>query len=75
MTMDKINEDELKNLQKKYGFKFCKIKGTNVINITKHPDNPRFVIVDFDEFTTMLKKRKLAIYRGQGDFLKIMMDR
>ena len=69
--MEKITEDELKKLQKKYGFRFCRIKGTQIINITKH-ENPRFDVIDIDEFTTALKKRKLALYRGQGDFLKIM---
>ena len=75
MVMEKINDTELKRLQNKYKFKFCKIEGTNVINITKHPDNPRLVIIDFDTFVTTLKKRKLAVYRDQGDFLKIMKDR
>ena len=69
--MEKINDDELKKLQKKYGFRFCRIKGTQIINITKH-ENPRFDVIDIDEFTNALKKRKLAVYRGQGDFLKIM---
>ena len=69
--MEKISEDELKKLQKKYGFRFCRIKGTQIINITKN-ENPRFEVIDIDEFTSALKKRKLAVYRGQGDFLKIM---
>ena len=72
--MKKIDEDDLKKLQKKYGFKFCKIEGTNVINITKHPDNPKLIIIDFDEFTKTLKKRNLAVYRSDNDFLKIMKD-
>ena len=69
--MEKIGEDELRKLQKKYGFRFCRIKGTQIINITKH-ENPKFEVIDIDEFTAALKKRKLAVYRGQGDFLKIM---
>jgi len=71
--MEKINDEELKKLQKKYGFRFCRIKGTQIINISKHED-PRFEVIDIDEFTKTLKKRKLAVYRGQGDFLKIMKE-
>lgn len=74
MSMEKISEDELKKLQKKYGFRFCRIKGTQIINITKH-DNPRFDVIDFDEFTKTLKKRKLAVYKSNNDFLKIMKNK
>ena len=49
MSMEKLNDTKLKELQKKYGFKFGRVKGTNIINIIKH-ENPRFEIIDFDEF-------------------------
>lgn len=69
--MKKVSKAELERLQKKYKFKFCRIKGTQIVNICKHK-NPRFEVIDMDEFLKVLKKRKLAVYRGQGDFLKIM---
>lgn len=71
MPMEKISNEELLRLQKKYGFKFCRIKGTQVVNIAKHKSD-RFEVIDFEEFTATLKRRKLAVYKDKKDFLKIM---
>lgn len=69
--MKKISTQELKRLQRKYGFKLCRIKGTNIVNIRKHR-NPNLEDIDMDTFEKTLKKRKLAVYKSDNDFLKIM---
>ena len=75
MTMKKISNEDLLKLQKKYGFKYVKVKGTQVVNIAKTKSD-RMDIIDFEEFTVFLKKRKLAVYKSEkGDFLKIMSDK
>lgn len=75
MVMEKITNDELKKLQKKYGFKFVRINRTDVVNIAKKPTD-RMEVIDFETFVASLKKRKLAVYKaGKGDFLKIMKDK
>lgn len=73
MSMKKISNDDLMKLQKKYGFKFCKIKGTEVVNISKNITD-RVEEIDFDTFVAALKKRKLAVYKSENDFLKIMKN-
>ena len=73
--MKKISNDDVLKLQKKHGFKFVKVKGTQVVNIAKTKSD-RMDIIDFEEFTSFLKKRKLAVYKSEkGDFLKIMKDK
>jgi hypothetical protein len=72
MAMEKIDRKELERLRQKYKFKFCRVKGTGVINITKNPDNPRFEIIGIEDFVKELNNRKLAVYKSSNDFLKIM---
>jgi hypothetical protein len=74
MSMEKIDEKELIELQNKYDFKLAKVKGTEIVNIIKN-ESPRFEIIDRDEFFRILKKRRLSVYRSQNDFLKIMKDK
>lgn len=74
MVMEKISINELKELQNKYGFKFCKIKGTEVVNIRKHK-TPNTEDISLDEFEKLLKKRGLAVYKAENDWLKIMKEK
>jgi hypothetical protein len=72
--MIKIDEDTLRKLQKKYGFKFGRVKGTDIINILAKP-SPRFEVIDMEAFLATLNKRKLSVYKSEkGDFLKIMKN-
>lgn len=72
--MQKISIEELKKLQEKYGFKLCKVKNSEVVNIRKH-SNPNLEDIGWDEFERILKKRDLAVYKSDKDFLRIMRDR
>ncbi len=72
--MEKITIKELEKLQKKYGFKLARLKGTNGIHIMKH-NNDRMEIISLKDFEQALKKRGLAVYKSPNDFLKIMKDR
>ena len=73
-AMQKITEEELAKLQKKYGFKFCKIKNSDVVNICKSKSD-RVDIITKEDFLAALKKRKLAVYKSDNDFLKVMKDK
>lgn len=74
VRMTKISINELKDIAKKYDLKPCKVKDAEVVNIRKHP-NPRMDDIIWDEFERILKKRKLAVYKSDNDFLKIMRDK
>ena len=74
MAMEKIGAKELERLQRKYKFSFCRVKGSNIVQITKNPDNTRFEIIYIDEFVNALEKRKLAVYKSSNDFLKILKE-
>ncbi len=72
MTMDRVTLDEVKKVAEQYGLKPVKVKGTEVVNIRKHPDN-RLIEISWEEFDKALKKRGLAVYKAtESDFLKIM---
>jgi hypothetical protein len=72
--MRKISIEEFKNLQRKVGFKISKVKGTDIIRIRKK-DNPTLEDISWAEFERILKKRKLAVYKSDKNFFKIMRSR
>ena len=74
MPMQKVSKDELIHLQQKYGIHFCKKKGTTVITICKNVDD-RFIIIQLNEFISILNDRSLAVYKDKNDYLKIMKDK
>jgi phage terminase large subunit len=72
MTMEKITLEKTKKIAKHYGLKPVKIKGTEVVNIRKHPSD-KLAEISWEEFDETLKKRGLAVYKAtESDFLKIM---
>ena len=74
MGMERISIEELKSLAKKYRLHPCRIAGTDVVSIRKHA-SARYEDIEWDEFESILKKRKLAVYKARdSDFLKIMKD-
>ena len=75
MTMKKISIDEMKKIAKEYRLFPCKISGTSVVAIRKRRKD-KYIDIDWPEFESILKKRKLAIYKAtESDFVKIMKDK
>ncbi len=70
MVMEEISLNRAKTLAKKKGLKPGRVKGTNGVQFTKGR-NPRLEVIDWDEFETTLKKRRLAVYES-GGWMKIM---
>lgn len=74
MPMQKISMEKVKAIAKKYGLTPCKVKGTEMVNIRKKKTQ-RQQDISWEEFENFLKKRKLAVYRHDNDWLKIMKDK
>ena len=70
MAMEKITLDKARTIAKKKGLKPGRVKGTNGVQFTKGR-NQRLETIDWDEFETTLKKRRLAVYES-GGWMKIM---
>lgn len=73
MVMNEITLDKAKAIAKKKRLKPGRVKGTNGVQFTKGR-NPRLETIDWDEFATTLKKRRLAVYES-GGWMKIMKKR
>ena len=72
MTMDRIPLEEVKRIARQYGLKPVKVKGTEVVNIRKHPSD-KLAEISWEEFGELLKTKGLAVYKAtESDFLKIM---
>ena len=75
MPMLKLKLEEVRRIADEYGLRPCKVKGEDVVNIRKKPSK-RFEDVDWEEFSHVLKKRRLAVYKAENsDFLKIMKEK
>lgn len=73
MVMELIDLDMAKNIAKRKGLKPGRVKGTNGVQFTKGR-NPRLETIDWDEFESTLKSRRLAVYES-GGWMKIMKRR
>lgn len=70
MVMEKIDIAKAKQIAQNKGLKPGKVKGTSGVQFTKG-SNDRLTVIGWDEFETILKQRKLAIYES-GGWMKIM---
>lgn len=70
MVMEKIDISKAKEIAVKKGLKPGKVKGTSGVQFTKG-SNDRLTVISWEEFTTILGQRKLAIYES-GGWMKIM---
>ncbi len=70
MVMEEISVDKAKQIASKKGLKPGRVKGTNGIQFTKGK-NDRLEVIDWSEFESTLKGRKLAVYES-GGWMKIM---
>lgn len=65
----------MKKIAKQYGLYASRVKGTDVVNIRKNP-NDKYEDISWVEFEDALKKRGLAVYKAEeSDFFKIMKDK
>ncbi len=70
MVMERIDLEKAKVIAKNKGLKPGKVKGTSGIQFTKGKNN-RLDVIEWAEFESILKQRKLAIYES-GGWMKIM---
>ena len=70
MVMERIDLEKAKVIAKNKGLKPGKVKGTTGIQFTKGQNN-RLDVIEWAEFESILKERKLAIYES-GGWMKIM---
>ncbi len=68
--MEKISLAEARKIAEKKGLKPGRVEGTDGVQFTRGR-NDRIVSVPWEEFETLLKKRRLAVYESDG-FLKVM---
>ncbi|KYK25979.1 MAG: hypothetical protein AYK23_03320 [Candidatus Proteinoplasmatales archaeon SG8-5] len=71
--MEPISVDKAIQIAKRKGLKPGRVKGTKGVQFTKGK-NPRLEIIDWDEFTDTLGKRRLQVYES-GGWMKIMKKR
>lgn len=70
MVMEPISVDRAMEIAKKKGLKPGKVKDTDGIYFTKGK-NDRFEIINWDEFKSILSKKRLQVYES-GGWMKIM---
>ena len=70
MVMERIDLDRAQAIAKNKGLKPGKVKGTEGVQFTKGK-NDRLSVISWEEFESILKTRKLAIYES-GGWMKIM---
>lgn len=70
MAMEKIDIRQVKEIAQKKGLRPGKVKGTDAIQITKGK-NPKVEVITWEEFESILKRKKLAVY-SSGGFMRIM---
>ncbi len=68
--MEKISLAEAHNIAAKKGLKPGRVEGTDGVQFTRGR-NDRIVPVPWEEFESLLKRRRLAVYESDG-FLKVM---
>ncbi|KQM12435.1 hypothetical protein AOA80_02595 [Methanomassiliicoccales archaeon RumEn M1] len=74
MSMRKITIAELKKLAEQYDLHVCRIKGSEVVQIRKMP-NDKYEDISWEDFESVLQKKGLAVYKAEkSDFLKIMKN-
>lgn len=69
MAMEKISIEKVKVLADQKGLRPAKLKGTTGIQLTK--GNPKMDPITWDEFSSALSSKGLAVYEG-GGWMKIM---
>ena len=75
MSMKKISINEAKEIADEYDLHPAKVKGSEVVNIRKKP-NENLEDIDWDEFQRILNEKNLAVYKAEeSDFLKIMKEK
>ncbi len=70
MVMEEISFENAKKIATTKGLKPGRVKGTEGIQFTRGSNN-RLEVIDWDEFETTMKTRKLAVYES-GGWMKIM---
>lgn len=70
MVMERIDIKKAKVIATNKGLKPGKVKGTEGVQFTKGK-NDRLVVITWEEFESILGRRKLAIYES-GGWMKIM---
>jgi hypothetical protein len=70
MVMEPITVEKAMQIAKRKGLKPGRVKGTNGIQFTKGR-NRRLEIIDWDEFESTLKRRRLQVFES-GGWMKIM---
>lgn len=68
--MEPISADKAVEIARKKGLKPGRVKGTDGVQFTKGK-NSRLEIIDWDEFKSTLKERRLQVYES-GGWMKIM---
>jgi len=68
--MEPISADKAIEIARKKGLKPGRVKGTDGVQFTKGK-NSRLEIIDWDEFKSTLKERRLQVYES-GGWMKIM---
>ncbi len=68
--MEKISLAEARKITEKKGLKPGRVEGTDGVQFTRGR-NDRITPVPWEEFETLLKRRRLAVYESDG-FLKVM---
>ena len=66
------NEESMENAEK-YGLKPARVRGREVVQLTKNPGE-KFEEIPWEEFFEILKKKRLAVYMSKGGYMKIMSD-
>ena len=70
MVMEPISLEKAMEIAKRKGLKPGRVKGTNGIQFTKGR-NSRLELIDWDEFKTVLGRRRLQVHES-GGWMKIM---
>lgn len=68
--MEPISAEKAVEIARKKGLKPGRVKGTDGVQFTKGK-NSRLEIIDWDEFKSTLKERRLQVYES-GGWMKIM---
>ena len=70
--MNRLTLEQLKTISKKKGLLPGKVKGKDSVQLTKGK-NSALVVITWDEFDAILKRRGLAVYESSG-WMRIMRD-
>jgi hypothetical protein len=70
MVMEEISVARARQIATKKGLKPGRVKGTHGVQFTKGRNN-RLEVIDWDDFESTLKSRRLSVYES-GGWMKIM---